>query len=145
VFTSRYGWNANLLTTWSYNYGNLPDIVVFGDRGSYHIWSRLRYVDYYPATARPLTDLLSYVRPYWLQAKLMHPNLQRVRIRLEGDDMTGYSGEVREFLAAVCEEREPVTSAADGRRDLEIVLCAYDSLRTGERAAVPGCASAIGW
>jgi predicted dehydrogenase len=138
VFTSRYGWNANLLTTWSYNYGNLPDIVVLGDRGSYHIWPRLRFVDYYPAAPRPLTALLSYVRPYWLQARLMHPNLQRVRMRLEGDDMTGYAGEVREFLAAVCDQREPVTSAADGRRDLEIVLSAYKSLRTGERAAVSG-------
>jgi predicted dehydrogenase/flavin reductase (DIM6/NTAB) family NADH-FMN oxidoreductase RutF len=137
IFNSRSGWTASLLATWSYNYGALPDIVVFGDRGTFHIWARRRYVDYYPAAPRPITRILGYVRPYWLQSRLMRPTLQRVRIPIEGDDMTGYSGEMREFLAAVCEEREPATTPADARRDVEIVLSAYESLRSGQRAAIP--------
>jgi len=138
IFHSRFGWNASLLATWSYNYGALPDIVVFGDRGTFHIWARRRYVDYYPVAPRPITKILGYVRPYWLQSRLMRPARQRVRIPIEGDDMTGYSGEMREFLAAVCEEREPVTTPADARRDVEIVLSAYESLRSGQRAAISG-------
>ena len=70
------------------------------------------------------------VRPAWLQEKLMSPTLQRERMPIPDADITGYLSEVREFIAAVSEGRTPHTPAVDGRRDLEIVLRGYDSLRS---------------
>lgn len=67
----------------------------------------------------------------------MSPRLQRTRIKLRGRDVTGYLGEMEEFVASVAEEREPVTSAVDGRRDLEIVMRCYQALSTGQAATIP--------
>ena len=107
-------------------------IVVAGEDGTFHLWPGSRYVDYYPVAPLPLTRIVSEVRPYWLQEKLMSPRLQRTRIKLRKRDLTGYLGEMEEFLAAIAEDREPITPANDGRRDLEIALCCYEALLTGE-------------
>jgi len=111
--------------------------VIAGENGTIHLWPRTRYIDYYPVAPRPLTRIVSEVRPYWLQEKLMSPRLQRDRIKLRGRDVTGYLGEMEEFVAAVAEEREPATSAEDGRRDLEIVMSCYEALSTGLPATIP--------
>ena len=52
-------------------------------------------------------------------------------------DPTGYRGEFEEFMAAVIEDRPPVTLPKDARRDLEIVLAAYESLESGEPTPIP--------
>lgn len=132
LFSSRFGWNAQMLLTWSTLRGDLPDIIVAGDQGTIHIWPGRRYLDYYPVAPRFLPRAVSYVRPYWLQEKLINPRMQRSKLRLKDRDVTGYLGEMQEFLAAVSEERMPVTLAEDGRRDLEIVLMSYDSLNSGK-------------
>jgi predicted dehydrogenase len=137
VFSSNAGWQAHMLISWSSQRGDLPDFVIAGEEGTLHLWSRARHVDYYPVAPRPLTRIVSEVRPYWLQEKLMSPRLQRTRLKLHEPDVTGYLGEMKEFVAAVAEGREPVTSPQDGRRDLEIVLRCYEALRTAQPAAIP--------
>lgn len=137
LFSSNAGWQAHMLISWSSYRGHLPDIVIAGENGTIHLWPRTRYIDYYPVAPRPLTRIVSEVRPYWLQEKLMSPRLQRDRIKLRGRDVTGYLGEMEEFVAAVAEEREPATSAEDGRRDLEIVMSCYEALSTGLPATIP--------
>ncbi|HEV8429196.1 MAG TPA: flavin reductase [Pyrinomonadaceae bacterium] len=127
-FSSQVGWEAHLLCSWSTQRGELPDIVIAGEMGTLHLWPGTRSLDYYPVAPRPLTRLISYVRPYSLQAKLIRPGLQRVRIQLPDKDGTGYLGEMQEFLTAIIEERAPVTPPEDGRRDLQIVLSCYESL-----------------
>jgi len=106
-------------------------VIVCGDRGVLHLWPARNYIDLYPAQQRLLPQLLSYVRPPWLGEKLIKPEMQRVRRKVAGDDRQGYLTEVREFLAAVTEGREPASPAEDARRDLEIVLHSYESMRTG--------------
>lgn len=137
LFSSNAGWEAHMLLSWSSQRGHLPDIVIAGEKGTLHLWPGSRYFDYYPVVPLTLTRIVSQVRPYWLQEKLMRPSLQRTRIKLRDADVTGYLGEMQEFLAAIAEEREPVTPAADGRRDLEIVMRCYDALKTANRTNIP--------
>ncbi len=136
LFGSRFGWQAHMLLSWSSQRGHLPDVVIAGDSGTIHLWPGASYLDYYPVRPRFLTTMISYVRPYSLQAKLMRPGLQRIRIHLRERDHTGYLGEMQEFVAAVSEDRAPVTPAEDGRRDLEIVTRCYDALATGQRVEI---------
>jgi hypothetical protein len=65
-----------------------------------------------------------------LQEKLLRPEYGRVRISLRGREGSGYVDEMKEFLSAVHEDREPVSPAEDARRDLEIVLYSYQALAT---------------
>lgn len=142
LFESRYGWQAHILATWSYPWGMGPDIIVAGEKGTFHLWPDKPYVEFYPAAPRTMTKLIGYVRPYRLQEWLMRPGLQRVRMRIPGPKESGYRAEFREFLSAIAVGREPVTPAGDGRRDLEIVLRAYDSLEAGARVGIAGIAGA---
>jgi predicted dehydrogenase/flavin reductase (DIM6/NTAB) family NADH-FMN oxidoreductase RutF len=135
-YSGAAGWTADLFTTWSAKPGILPDIAVLGDRGTYHLWPRAKHVDYYPAIPTRILKLLEYVRPYRLQARLMRPSFGRVRVRVPGEETTGYVLEFREFLNAVVEEREPATTARDARRDLEIVVRTYESLARSERVGI---------
>ncbi len=137
VFSSRFGWEAAMLLTWSSPRGDLPDILLAGDEGTLHLWPGQRYLDYYPAAPRFLPNIISYVRPYWLQEKLIRPKMQRIRITQPDKDGTGYLGEMQEFLTAVSEGRPPASSAKDGRRDLEIVLRAYEALDRGTWTDIP--------
>jgi predicted dehydrogenase len=57
--------------------------------------------------------------------------MQRVRRKIANEDRQGYLTEVREFLAAVTEGREPASPPEDARRDLEIVLRCYQSIGSG--------------
>jgi predicted dehydrogenase len=137
LFTSTVGWQAHMLCSWATNRGHTPDIIVLGDRGTFHLWPAARYLDYYPVAPRLLPRLLALARPYRLRDWLLRPSLQRVRVRLPDRDGTGYVAEVREFLAAVAEERPPASHPLDARRDLEIVLRSYEALERAERLPVP--------
>jgi predicted dehydrogenase len=128
IFSSSYGWEAHMLVSWSSQRGDLPDVVIEGDQGTIYLWPGAGFFDYYPVKPSSMTRMISYVRPYSLQAKLMKPSLQRVRIRLRERDYTGYLGEMREFVAAVSEGRNVVTPPEDGRRDLEIIISCYEAL-----------------
>jgi scyllo-inositol 2-dehydrogenase (NAD+) len=130
LFSSRFGWQAHMLLNWSSPRGHSPDIIISGDRGVLQLWPGEPFVELYPVEPRPLTELVSMVRPAWLQEKLMRPTLQRVRLPIPDTDITGYLTEVREFIAAASEGRAPATPAVDGRRDLEIVLRGYESMRS---------------
>lgn len=131
MFSSQFGWQGHLLASWSSQRGHLPDIVVTGEKGTLHLWPGAHHVDYYPVEPQLITRLVSLVRPYSLQERLMRPSLQRVRKTFADKDATGYLGEMQEFVAAVAEGRPPVTSPEDGRRDLEIVIRSYNSLASG--------------
>jgi len=137
MFSSRYGWQAHMLLTWSSLRGDLPDIVLAGDQGTLHLWPGKRYLDYYPAAPRVLPQVISYLRPYWLQEKLLRPRMQRLRITLPNRDGTGYLGEMQEFLAAIAQERIPATPPEDARRDLEIILRSYEALAQGGWSEIP--------
>ncbi len=113
-----------------------------GEKGTFHLWPDKSYVEFYPAAPRAVTRLIGYVRPFWLQERLMRPGFERVRMRIPGPKESGYTAEFREFLSAIAEGRAPATSAEDGRRDLEIVLRAYDSLAAGERVGIGGVTDA---
>jgi predicted dehydrogenase/flavin reductase (DIM6/NTAB) family NADH-FMN oxidoreductase RutF len=135
LFSSEAGWQAHMLLSWSSLRGYIPDIVVAGDKGTLHLWPGASYVDFYPVNPTPVLRLASYIRPYWLQAKLVREQFGRERIVLGDKEGSGYLGEFREFLAAVAEERSAVSPPQDGRRDLEIVLCCYESM-TKQTSAV---------
>jgi len=66
----------------------------------------------------------------------MRPTLQRIRKRFSDKDATGYLGEMKEFVAAVAEGREPVTPAEDARQDLQIILRSYESLADGAARSI---------
>jgi predicted dehydrogenase len=130
LFSSRRGWQAHMLLSWSSPRGHSPDVIISGDKGVLQLWPDAAFVELYPAEPQFLTELVSMIRPAWLSEKLMSPALQRVRLPIPDADRLGYLTEIREFVAAVAEGRPPVTPAVDGRRDLEIVLQGYESLRT---------------
>jgi predicted dehydrogenase len=117
-----------MFLSWAASRGPLPDMVVHGERGVLHLFPRASYFDFYPNAPTSTSAFLSLVRPYWLQEKLRRPSQQRRRIALPDNDLTGYVYEVREFLSAVAEGRQPVSPPEDGRRDLEIVLDGYRAL-----------------
>jgi predicted dehydrogenase len=135
-FSSDYGWHCQILTTWAGSVGIAPDIILVGDRGTFHLWPLRGYFDYYPSTPRPLTALLSHVRPYWLQEKLMRPEFQRKRTRLWIPD-TGHGEEMSAFLTAIAKGQDSIASARDARRDLEIVQCVYQSMESGRVESIP--------
>jgi hypothetical protein len=93
LFSSRFGWEAHMLLSWASQRGYLPDIVIVGEIGTLHIWPGSRYFDYYPVAQNLRTQVISQVRPYWLQKKLLRPSLQRTRIKLRDTDVRGYLGE----------------------------------------------------
>ncbi|HAF23862.1 MAG TPA: hypothetical protein DCK93_13330, partial [Blastocatellia bacterium] len=136
LFSSEVGWEAHMLLSWSSLRGNLPDIVVAGEQGTFHLWAGTSFIDYYPVAPRLLPQLISFVRPYWLQEKLMRPKMGRLRISLRDKESSGYLGEVKEFLAAIVDERQPVSPPKDARRDLEIVLGCYDALSRQSRVHI---------
>ena len=130
-FASRYGWESHMLLSWASNRGHLPDLTIMGDRGTFHIWPATSYLDYYPVEPRPLTRMLSFVRPAWLQSKLFRPSFQRQRIYSNSADQRGYETEFREFLAAISELRASASPPEEARRDLEILHRIYEAMRTG--------------
>lgn len=136
VFSSAAGWEGHMFLSWSSMRGHVPDIVIAGEKGTLHLWPSASFIDLYPIDPPLVPRLLSLVRPYWLQEKLMRPQFGRVRIRLPEAEGSGYPGEIREFLAAVAEERQPVSPPEDGRRDLEIVLRCYEALKLGQRVSI---------
>lgn len=137
TFSGEAGWQAHMLLSWASLRGHLPDIVVAGENGTLHLWPGANYLDYYPVSPTWVSRLCSYVRPYWLQAKITRERFGRVRISLRDQESSGYLGEFREFLAAVAENREPASPPEDGRRDLEIVLHCYEALAKQSRVAIP--------
>jgi predicted dehydrogenase len=137
LFSSRYGWQAHMLLSWSSQRGDLPDIVLTGDKGTLHLWPGKRYLDYYATAPRVLPQIISYLRPYWLQEKLLRPQMQRLRKPLPDRDTTGYLGEMKEFLSSIAEGRMPASPPEDARRDLEIVMRSYESLAQGGWVEIP--------
>jgi predicted dehydrogenase len=137
LFSSDVGWQAHMLLSWATHRGKLPDIVIAGSEGTFHLWPGTRFFDFYPVAPRLLTRAISVVRPRSLRDRLMRPGLQRMRVAVPDADPTGYESEFKEFLSAIAEQRAPVTGPEDGRRDLEIVLAAYKSLSVGTTAGVP--------
>jgi len=137
IFSSKLGWQTHMLLSWSTYRGDLPDIVLEGSEGTFHLWPGKQFFDYYPVSSRPLTRAISFVRPRSLRDKLLRPRLQRIRKPVRDSDATGYRHEFIEFMAAVSEDRSPVTPPHDGRRDLEVVLSAYEALMTGTVTTIP--------
>jgi len=137
LFDSEAGWQAHMFLSWAASRGPLPDMVVHGEQGVLHLFPRKSYFDFYPNAPTSISKLLSLVRPYWLQEKLRRPGQQRRRVALRDNDLTGYVYEVREFLSAMTEDRQPVSPPEDARRDLEIVLDGYRALDSQQWVTVP--------
>jgi predicted dehydrogenase len=102
-----------------------------------HLFPGKGELNLYANAPGTISRLLDYVRPYSLQDKLRRPSQQRMRIKIKDSDKTGYLGEIREFLAAVTEERQPVTPPHDARRDLQVVLAGYRASTTRTWEIVP--------
>jgi predicted dehydrogenase/flavin reductase (DIM6/NTAB) family NADH-FMN oxidoreductase RutF len=136
LFSSEVGWEAHMLLSWSSMRGHLPDIVVAGELGTFHLWAGASFIDYYPVSPRLVPRLISLVRPYWLQEKLLRPKMGRQRISPRDKEGSGYLGEVKEFLSAIVDDRQPVSPPEDARRDLEIVLGCYDALLRQSRVQI---------
>ena len=128
LFSSKLGWKAHLLLTRSSERGNGPDVFLFGDKGTLYLWPSRQYMDYFPALSPSSLDRFPRLLPSWLGSEKILSLLQRKRRKLCSNDTSGYLTEVREFLAAIEEGREPASTPQDARRDLEIILCAYESL-----------------
>ena len=137
LFSSHTGWEAHMVFSWATLRGQLPDIIVAGEKGTLHLWPGAAYFDFYPVEPPLIPRLISYIRPYSLQEKLMRPRFGRIRLKVAGGEGTGYQGEMREFLAAINEDREPVSPAEDARRDLEIVLHCYRALADRSIVSIP--------
>lgn len=60
---------------------------------------------------------------------------QRLRFFLRGD-WRGYRAMLAEFVGAARVGRTPEMDGRDGRRDLALVLAAYESLKTGQPVEV---------
>jgi predicted dehydrogenase/flavin reductase (DIM6/NTAB) family NADH-FMN oxidoreductase RutF len=135
LFSSRAGWEGHMFFSWASLRGHLPDIVIAGEKGTIHLWPGVPYIDLYPVDPPLIPRLISFVRPYSLQEKLMRPRFGRVRMRVREGEGSGYLGEFREFLAAISEGRQPASPPEDARRDLEIVLHCYKAL--ADRSTVP--------
>jgi len=138
VFSRPGVWQCHILTTWAGALGKLPDIVLVGDGGTFHLWPRAGYFDYYPIAPRPLTALAGRMRPQWLRACCLRPEWQRVRTRVGGPD-DGYREEMVAFLDAIAAGNADLESARAARRDLELVRAAYRSLESGRAEEVPPC------
>ena len=54
-----------------------------------------------------------------------------------GGQHTGNHYIVRDLLAAIAEDRKPLSSSHDGRWSLEMIHAVYDAHRTGERVPLP--------
>ncbi|MGE3841295.1 MAG: flavin reductase [Vicinamibacterales bacterium] len=139
---SRQGWHAHLFFSWIANRGVVPDIIVHGEKGALHLFDGAAHIDFFGNAPTLSTRLISYVRPYSLQAKLQRPWQQRQRHDLGRGDLTGYTSEVREFLAAVAEDRAPASPPMDARRDLEIVLTGYTAMARDAWTPVPALVGA---
>ena len=137
LYSSQVGWEGHMLLSWASLRGHIPDIVVAGEKGTFHLWAGASYIDFYPVDPPMIPRLLSYVRPYWLQEKLMRPEYQRLRMSLTDKEGSGYLGEMREFISAVAENRPPASPPEDARRDLEIVLYSYQALATQRAVRIP--------
>ncbi len=138
IFSQPGKWHCQIVTTWAATLGKLPDIVLAGDRGAFHLWPRTGYFDYYPIAPRPLTSLAARLRPHWLRARYMRPEWQRLRVRVGRPD-NGYREEMCAFLNAIATGSAGVESACSARRDLELVLCAYQSMESGRAEEIPQC------
>ena len=136
VFSRPGAWQCHIAATWASTLGKAPDIVLAGARGTFHLWPRTGYFDYYPIAPRPLTALAARIRPYWLRERAMRPELQRLRVRVGRPD-TGYREEMRAFVNAIAKGDCGLESARAGRRDLELVLCAYRSMESGRTEEIP--------
>ena len=121
-------WKASLSLSWQASAGRCPEIVVAGDEGALKIWPENTSVDLYPVAPGLLTRAVGRIRPWWLRERLQSPELQRRRFRVPRWDRMGYQAELRHFLAAVDLNRADVSSAIQGRRDIEVVMAAYGAL-----------------
>jgi len=135
IFSSPAGWRAHFYLNWAGPTGHSPDVIVSGEKGVLLFWRQENHLDLYPAETSGLASMFPW--PAWIARKLSTPPRARIPIPFPDADLTGYVTEVKEFLAAVEQQRPPLTPPGDGRRDLEIVLAAYRSLRSGRAEPIP--------
>ncbi|MGH9881984.1 MAG: Gfo/Idh/MocA family protein, partial [Pyrinomonadaceae bacterium] len=46
LFSSRFGWEAHMLVSWSSQRGDLPDVVIAGEKGTIYLWPGAAFLDY---------------------------------------------------------------------------------------------------
>lgn len=124
-------WKANISLSWQAAAGRNPEFILAGDEGALKIWPESRAVDFYPVAPSLLTRAVERIRPWWLQQRLQSPELQRRRFRVPRRDRMGYQAELRHFLTAVGHNQGDVSSAIEGRRDIEVAMAAKMSFKMG--------------
>jgi predicted dehydrogenase len=134
---SRFGWRASMLFNWAGPRAHVPDIVVAGTSGSLGLWPGSKHVELYPQGPGQISSFVDRIGLSPIIPAAISGMKTCRRIRVPGNDRTGYQTEVAEFLAAIVEDRMPEGPGEEGRRDLEIVMAGYQSLRTGAWAEVP--------
>jgi UDP-N-acetyl-2-amino-2-deoxyglucuronate dehydrogenase len=134
VLAGDDGWKANLSLSWQASVGRCPEFVITGDKGAIMIWPENTSVDFYPVAPGPLSRAVAQIRLWWLKARLESLELQRRRFRVQTWDRMGYQAELRDFVVFTelngnsKTRGENVASAIQGRRDIEVVMAAYESL-----------------
>jgi predicted dehydrogenase/flavin reductase (DIM6/NTAB) family NADH-FMN oxidoreductase RutF len=137
LFRSRWGWQAHMLLNWSGPRGAGPDIVLCGSGGVLSLYPHTSYVEHVPSEGPGYLQYAHYIRPAWLAQRLTRSERLVRRIPIPDPDVVGYVAEVREFLSAIVDDRPARGTARDGRRDLEVILAAYDALRKDGWVGVP--------
>jgi predicted dehydrogenase/flavin reductase (DIM6/NTAB) family NADH-FMN oxidoreductase RutF len=138
LFESNAGWRAHFLLTWSSHGGPGPDVELFGEKATARFWPFTPYFDIYGLKKPEIWNLLPLVKPLWLREAIEKAAMPgRTRVHLPQDAGNAYSWEIKEFLAAIQENRPAVSSFADARRDLEIVQAAYRSIESRSWQDIP--------
>lgn len=136
LFSSAYGWQAQMLLNWVSPRPGGPDIVIAGERGTLHLWPGDSHIDLYHGETSNLIGLIARANAR-VGGMLAKFSKGRARRRLRDGDPGGYLGEIREFLSAVADDRPPTCGPEHGVRDVEIVARGYAALDRGEWISVP--------
>lgn len=101
---------------------------VYGDRGSFE-GGRVDQSEtfFYSDRILHMADMTRLGVPYW-----NHPH-----VRLKAGHGTSELFMVQEFLAAICEDRDPAIGPVETARSIAPAVCALESLRTSQPVAIP--------
>jgi predicted dehydrogenase len=126
---SGEGWRGTVWLGWAGSVGDHPEYIIVAKGGTLKLQPDAKFIDFYPVGGTKRSRLLSRF-PYRIQERLRTPEIGRRRIRVSGDRL-GYRETLGAFLRLAESGEKSSASAVEARRDLEIVLRAYDSIRTG--------------
>ena len=117
----KHGSIGEIDVSWTYK-GSAPSTEILGTGGGIFI--------------RPPSSTLSVVPHTALSEDLKGTIFPRFSSSVE-EVMSYQKKKVEHFVDCVLNDQEPLVSGYDGRASLEIVLAAYESMKTGSRVSLP--------